>query len=178
MGHYCRWSWITDILIINSKSTNFLTFSLGLRLWVRGCSACFSLVYLTLTERNLLKFSKPWKNFGEQFRFRTYLWFYSKCTFAYTKYAQNIVLLSNSSSAMRLRVNNGRVKSCVFHWQLYTQGNHGLRQCLSCWSWTARCNIPQLPHIRRQAIQTGSADLIMCSEGTFSVSISVCKLAS
>lgn len=30
----------------------------------------------------------------EQFRFRAYLRFYSKCKFAYTKYAQNIVLLS------------------------------------------------------------------------------------
>lgn len=28
---------------------------------------------------------------GEQFTFRAHLWFYSKCKFAHTKYAQNIV---------------------------------------------------------------------------------------
>lgn len=48
-------------------------------------------------ERNLLKSFKPSKNFGGggQFTFRAYLRFYSKCKFAYTKYAQNIVLLSD-----------------------------------------------------------------------------------
>lgn len=105
-------------------------------------------------ERNFLKSSKPCITFeGEQFRFRAYLRFYSKCKFAYTKYAQNIVVVSDWASAMWLRVQTGRVvcKYCQSHWLLCTQGNHvgiaslPLLLALDCWVWDSSG-----PHFKKQ----------------------------
>lgn len=99
-------------------------------LWMHVLLFCCSVIHwlrFCKEKENLLESSRQCKLWGEQFRFGAFLRFYGKCTFSYTNYAQNIVLLSGWESVMWLKVKTGRVLCQCWksHWLLWIEGNHG-----------------------------------------------------